>query len=66
MLLDTYEMQPRWEYEVVIISPVSKADLLSPVNQGSFVDWFWCYDGYWQPWSAFIRQSREAINLEQM
>lgn len=66
-LLETYEMQPRWEYEVVIISPPEQRQISS--LQSNRVAWLvgldviMACDNHDQ---HFIRQSREAINLEQM
>lgn len=71
-LLETHEMQPRWEvWGSHYFSTWTKVDLFSPVKQGSSVGWFGCYYGLWQPWSAFCKakqrsyKSRTDVKLEE-
>lgn len=71
-LLETHEMQPRWEYEVVIISPPEQRQISSLQSNrvAWLVGWFGCYYGFWQPWSALYKakqrsyKSRTVVKLE--
>lgn len=65
--LETREMQPRRDYEVVIISPPERRQISS--LQSNRVAWLVGLDVIMACYNHdqhFIKQSREAINLEQV